>query len=62
MDHESADRIAEAAGRDPDSATAQRGFDNRAQDAADRNDPDPRMIVAGPCTARSFVVGQVRVA
>lgn len=40
MDHEAADRIAEAAARDPDSATAQSGFDERAQDAADRNDPD----------------------
>jgi hypothetical protein len=27
-----------AADRDPDSATAQTGFDDRAQDAADRND------------------------
>ncbi|MFI5837736.1 hypothetical protein ACIA5A_29065 [Micromonospora sp. NPDC051300] len=42
MDHESADRISAAAGRDPDSATAASGFDERAQDAADRNEPsDP---------------------
>jgi hypothetical protein len=40
MDHEAADRISEAAGRDSASATAQSGFDERAQDAADRNDPD----------------------
>jgi hypothetical protein len=39
MDHESADRISAAAARDPESATAQSGFDDRAQDAADRNDP-----------------------
>jgi hypothetical protein len=38
MDHDAADRIAAAADRDPDSATAQSGFDDRAQDAADRND------------------------
>jgi hypothetical protein len=40
MDHEAADRISAAADRDPDSATAQSGFDDRAQDAADRNYPD----------------------
>jgi hypothetical protein len=34
------DRIAAAADRDPDSSTAQSGFDDRAQDAADRNDDD----------------------
>ncbi|MEU7261003.1 hypothetical protein AB0B21_35160 [Streptomyces rimosus] len=39
MDHESADWIGDAAERDPDSATATSGFDDRAQDAADRNDP-----------------------
>ena len=39
MDHESADRISAAAAADPDSDTAQSGFDDRAQDAADRNDP-----------------------
>ncbi|MEV5599419.1 hypothetical protein [Streptomyces sp. NPDC052496] len=38
MDHESADRIADAA-EPPDSATATSGFDDHAQDAADRNDP-----------------------
>jgi hypothetical protein len=38
MDHEAADRISEAAERDPDSPTAQSGFDERAQDAAERND------------------------
>jgi hypothetical protein len=38
MDHESADRISAAAGRDPDAATATSGFDERAQHAADRND------------------------
>ncbi|MFI6031629.1 hypothetical protein [Amycolatopsis magusensis] len=44
MDHDSADRISAAADRDPDSPTATSGFDDRAQDAADRNtvvdDPD----------------------
>lgn len=40
MDHESADRISAAAQRDPESLTAQSGFDDRAQAAADRND-DP---------------------
>lgn len=38
MDHEAADRISAAAERDPDSPTAERGFDDRAQEAADRND------------------------
>ena len=38
MDHESADRISAAADHDPDSPTATSGFDDRAQDAADRND------------------------
>jgi hypothetical protein len=38
MDHESADRISAAAERDPDSPTATSGFDERAQEAADRND------------------------
>ncbi|MFH8751994.1 hypothetical protein ACH4GK_34065 [Streptomyces rimosus] len=38
MDHESADRIGDAAERAPDSATATSGFDDRAQGAADRND------------------------
>jgi hypothetical protein len=42
MDHQAADRISAAADRDPDSPTAQSGFDDRAQEAADRNDPpDP---------------------
>lgn len=40
MDHEAADRISAAAERDPDSPTAQSEFDDRAQAAADRNDPD----------------------
>jgi hypothetical protein len=41
MDHESADRISAAAERDPESPTAASGFDDRAQDAANRNDrPD----------------------
>ncbi len=40
MDHEAADRISEAAWRDPDSPTAQSGWDERAQDAADRNEDD----------------------
>lgn len=38
MDHESADRISAVADRDPDSPTATSGFDDRAQEAADRND------------------------
>jgi hypothetical protein len=38
MDHDAADRISAAAYRDPDSPTAQSGFDDRAQAAADRND------------------------
>jgi hypothetical protein len=38
MDHEAADRISAAAAAEPDSATARSGFDDRAQDAADRND------------------------
>ncbi len=40
MDHEAADRISSAAERDPDSPTAQSGFDERAQDAADRNEEE----------------------
>jgi hypothetical protein len=40
MDHDAAGRISAAAERDPDSPTAQSGFDERAQAAADRNDPD----------------------
>lgn len=40
MDHQAAERISAAAGRDPASATATSGFDDRAQAAADRNDPD----------------------
>lgn len=40
MDHQAADRISAAAERDPESATAQSGFDERAQNAADRNDRD----------------------
>ena len=38
MDHEYADRISAAADRDPDSPTATSGCDDRAQEAADRND------------------------
>jgi hypothetical protein len=34
-----ADRIGAAADRDPESPTAQSGFDERAEAAADRNDP-----------------------
>jgi hypothetical protein len=39
MDHDTADRLSAAAAADPDSDTAHSGFDERAQDAADRNDP-----------------------
>lgn len=39
MDHDAADRISAAADKDPDSPTAVSGFDDRAQDAADQNDP-----------------------
>ncbi|WP_167837812.1 hypothetical protein [Nocardia altamirensis] len=38
MDRDAADRIAEAAERDPGSATATTGFDDRADAAADRNE------------------------
>jgi hypothetical protein len=38
MDHESADRISATAERDPNSSTATSGFDDRAQEAAGRND------------------------
>lgn len=40
MDREAADRIAAAAADNPESATAQSGFDDRAQDAAGRNEAD----------------------
>jgi hypothetical protein len=40
MDREAADRIAAAADRDPDSPTAQSGFDQHAEAAAQRNEPD----------------------
>jgi hypothetical protein len=40
MDREAADRISAAAERDPESPTAQSGFDDRAQAAADRNEQD----------------------
>jgi hypothetical protein len=40
MDHDAADRISAAAQRDPDSPTAQSGFDQRAEAAADRNEDD----------------------
>ncbi len=39
MDHAAADRISAAADRDPQSPTAQSGFDEPAESAADRNDP-----------------------
>ncbi len=39
MDHAAAGRIGAAADRDPQSPTAQSGFDERAEAAADRNDP-----------------------
>jgi hypothetical protein len=39
-DHNAADRISAVPGRDPDSPTAQSGFDDRAQAAAGRNDHD----------------------
>ena len=41
MDREAADRIAAAAQRDPQSPTAQSGFDERAAVAAERNEPEP---------------------
>lgn len=40
MDREAADRIGAAAEQDPQSATAVSGFDERADAAAERNDPD----------------------
>jgi hypothetical protein len=40
MDHQAADRISAAVRQDPDSPTAQSGFDDRAQAAASRNDED----------------------
>ncbi|WP_405159849.1 hypothetical protein OG203_25735 [Nocardia sp. NBC_01499] len=40
MDREAADRIGEAAERDPDGATASSGFADRADAAADRNEDD----------------------
>jgi len=40
MDREAADRISDAAQRDPCCDTAQSGFDERAQEAADRNEQD----------------------
>jgi hypothetical protein len=38
MDHDAASRISAAAERDPQSQTAQSGFAERAEIAADRND------------------------
>lgn len=38
MSHAAADRIGAAAARDPQGPTAQSGFDDRAEAAADRND------------------------
>lgn len=40
MDREAADRIGEAAERDPESPTAVSGFDERADAAASRNEHD----------------------
>lgn len=40
MDHNAADRISATAQRDPDSPTAQSGFDERAEEAAVRNYDD----------------------
>ncbi|WP_158603480.1 hypothetical protein [Micromonospora radicis] len=40
MDHESADRISAAADRDPSSPTATSSFDDRAQEAAGRNEAE----------------------
>ncbi|WP_433531204.1 hypothetical protein ACQPYA_03595 [Micromonospora sp. CA-263727] len=40
MDHESADRISAAADRDPSSPTVTSGFDERAQEAAGRNEAE----------------------
>ncbi|WP_281004776.1 hypothetical protein [Nocardia takedensis] len=40
MDRESADRIGEAAERDPDSPTAVSGFADRADEAASRNEAE----------------------
>lgn len=40
MDREAADRIAQAAARDPESATAKDGFPERADAAAQRNEQD----------------------
>lgn len=40
MDRESADRIAEAAERDPQSDSATSGFVDRADSAASRNEQD----------------------
>lgn len=40
MDHESAGRISAAAARDPDSPTATSRFDDRAEQAAGRNDAE----------------------
>jgi hypothetical protein len=39
MDHAAASRISAAAAGNPASPTAQSGFDERAEAAADRNDP-----------------------
>jgi hypothetical protein len=39
MDHEASDRISATADRDPDSLTATTGFNERAEAAAERNDP-----------------------
>jgi hypothetical protein len=39
MDREAAERIAAAAERDPSSPTAQSGFDQRAAEAAEGNEP-----------------------
>lgn len=41
MDPKAAGRIGDAAARDPESPIAVSGFDERAADAAARNEPDP---------------------
>ena len=39
MDHDASDRISAAAERDPQSPSSVSGFDERAEAAAERNDP-----------------------
>lgn len=47
MDKDAAARIQSAAARDPESSTAESGFDCRAQSAADRNENEAA-DTAGP--------------